>query len=255
VVNHAPVVVSALPDRFGTYGAPFEFIFDATVFDDDDGDPLSYAAFGAPFGINFDALTRTFAGTPAGAGIFPVDVVASDNGNPALSATNTFSISVGKALLVATADDQARTYGAANPALTISYADFVGADGPSDLDSPPVAGTAADISSPSGSYSITLAGGLDGNYQFALVAGTLTVTPVPPILSVEVIPGIDGKPGQFIVRARDLEPGGAYRVFASVDLVEWGHLSDIKVGADGRLEFLEIIAAESSQRFYRVSSE
>ncbi len=254
-VNHAPVVVANIADQAGTYGAPFDFTFDAGVFDDEDGDPLAYAAVGTPEGIDFDSSTRTFAGTPTRPGVFPVEVVASDNGDPALSATNTFSINVGKVLLVATADDRTRRYGTANPPLTITYGGFVGADGPADLDSPPVAGTVANISSPSGSYPITLTGGLDDSYLFNLVEGTLTVTAVPPVLSVEFVPGVDGKPDEVILRAGDLEPGSTYRVLGSVDLSEWEPLSDAKVGTDGRFEFVDVIAPGSAQRFYRVLAE
>jgi uncharacterized repeat protein (TIGR03803 family) len=255
IVNHAPIVVTGIVDQVGVYGMPFEFAFDATVFDDEDGDLLSYVASGLPPGVNFDGATRTFAGVPTRAGSFPVAVVASDSGNPPLAATNLFSINVAKAQLLATAEDKTRTYGTANPPLTILYGIFVGTDGPADLDTPPAASTAADLSSPSGQYPIILNGGLDDNYAFNLVAGTLTVTAVPPLLWIEFLPGAEGEPDQFAIRSQGLEPGSTYRVFASADLTEWALLNSVKVAADGRFEFLDIRQPEFTQRFYRVSSE
>ena len=44
------------------------------------------------------------------------------------------------------------------------------------IDTEPVASSAADEGTPAGSYDIIPSGGSDGNYSFAYVAGTLTVT-------------------------------------------------------------------------------
>lgn len=255
VVNHAPIVLSNIADQVGVYGVPLEFTFEAAAFQDEDGDLLSYAASGMPPGINFDSATRTFVGVPGRAGSFLVGLVASDSGAPALSVTNTFSIHIDKAILLTTADDQRRSYGMTNPPLTIRYGPFVGTDGPSDLDAPPVAGTLADVGSPAGLYPITLTAGLDDNYSFNLQEGTLTIAPAAPVLSVEFAPGAEGQPDRIILRASGLEPSSVYHLLVSDDLSQWAPSGEVKVASDGSLEFIDTIPAGSLQRFYRFSSE
>lgn len=92
------------------------------------------------------------------------------------SATANQTVVVNKAPLTATADNQTRVYGAANPTLTISYTGFVAGDTSAVLTSVPAASTAATSSSTPGSYPITLTGGAADNYALTLVNGTLTVT-------------------------------------------------------------------------------
>jgi hypothetical protein len=105
------------------------------------------------------------------------------------SASNT--LIVAKAVLTATADNKVRTYSVANPPFTISYAGLASGHDTESLDSPPTANAAATIVSPPGAYAITLTGGVDNNYAFSLVNGTLTITP-PPLLikSVTVTNGV-----------------------------------------------------------------
>ena len=79
-------------------------------------------------------------------------------------------------MLTVTANDQTKIYGTANPALTVSYSGFVGADNASSLTIQPTASTTAVTTSPVGTYPITAAGGVSSNYTFNYVAGTLTVT-------------------------------------------------------------------------------
>ncbi len=99
-------------------------------------------------------------------------------------ATGQVSITVLKAALTTTADGKTRGYGAANPALTISYTGFVNADTAAAIDTPPTAGTTATTDSSVGAYPITLAGGGDDNYTLSLVNGTLTITTVPLLLVI-----------------------------------------------------------------------
>ncbi|MBT7299871.1 MAG: hypothetical protein HN849_10175 [Victivallales bacterium] len=83
-------------------------------------------------------------------------------------------LTVDPAGLTCTADDQNRTYGSANPALTITYTGLQNADlAPA---TPPVIACAAIATSSAGPYDITLTGGSDPNYTLALVNGTLTVS-------------------------------------------------------------------------------
>ena len=111
---------------------------------------------------------------------------ASNVGNYAISGTgaidNNYSfnyvngtLAVTKATLTATADNQARTYGDANPALTLSYSGFRNSDTASVLDTGASASTTATALSAVGSYAISATGGTDNNYSFNHVGGTLAV--------------------------------------------------------------------------------
>jgi hypothetical protein len=91
------------------------------------------------------------------------------------TATATQTLTVNKATLTATADNQSRVYGTANPALTVSYAGFVNNDTAAAITAP-IADTAASTASAVGTYPITLTGGAAANYTLTPVNGTLTVT-------------------------------------------------------------------------------
>jgi MBG domain-containing protein/YDG domain-containing protein/concanavalin A-like lectin/glucanase superfamily protein/uncharacterized protein DUF2341 len=134
--------------------------------------------------------TNVLSGTPSlnttatatsPAGNYPITV-----NQGSLSAANyTFAfangtLSVGKATLTVTADDQSRAYGQTNPVLTVSYSGFLGGDDTNVLSGTPTVSTSADTNSPvAGSpYSITVTNGTLSatNYDFAFVSGQLTVT-------------------------------------------------------------------------------
>ncbi|KAF2340448.1 MBG domain-containing protein, partial [Flavobacterium nitrogenifigens] len=85
------------------------------------------------------------------------------------------TMSVTAASLTVTADDKSKTYGSANPALTVSYTGFVNGDTEASLTAAAVALTAATASSPVGTYVITAGGASSPNYSISYVEGTLTV--------------------------------------------------------------------------------
>lgn len=95
------------------------------------------------------------------------------------------NLTIGKADLTATADDQSKFLGEANPVFTISYSGFVNGDSETDI-TVPSATTTADESSALGTYDITLSGGESSNYNISLVKGTLTVEQRPFITSWEI---------------------------------------------------------------------
>ncbi len=76
--------------------------------------------------------------------------------------------------LVATAENKTKAYGEALPALTISYAGFVGTDGVHSIIAPEIVTTATATSAP-GEYPIILKHGDADNYSFKLINGTLIV--------------------------------------------------------------------------------
>ncbi len=100
-----------------------------------------------------------------------------------LSAANyTFSfvngtLTVGKATLLVTANNQSRLYQAANPTLTYSITGFLGTDTVAVVGGTPSISTTAVSNSPVGPYTITVANGTlsANNYSFNFATGTLTV--------------------------------------------------------------------------------
>ena len=127
--NTAPIVAHPIADQSPTYGAAFSFPVPANTFSDvDAGQTLAYTASGLPAWLSFDANTRTFSGTPIALGSSTITVTATDSGSPALSASTTFGVVVGKAALTVTADTFTRFYGEANPPLTGTLVGVVNGD-------------------------------------------------------------------------------------------------------------------------------
>lgn len=88
------------------------------------------------------------------------------------------TVLVEKAKLHAVADNKSKSFGEANPPLTVSYFGFVNTDDESMLDTVPIPSTTADITSTVGIYAITLSEGTDTRYDFTEVEGKLTVSDV-----------------------------------------------------------------------------
>ena len=163
----APKITSPLPAA-GTYGQPYAHTFTAT------GSQTVTMSLGGtlPPGLNWDAATATIAGTPTLAGTYPDLLLTATAGG---STTQPFTLTINKASLTARPQDASRIVGQPNPAFTIIYTGFVGADTAANLSVAPSAQTAATISSPAGTYPITLQGGSDENYEFSYQQGTLTI--------------------------------------------------------------------------------
>ncbi|UTN03278.1 cadherin-like beta sandwich domain-containing protein [Flavobacterium bizetiae] len=126
--------------------------------------------------------TTAALGSPVGT--YPI--VASGGADP----NYTFSyidgtLTVTVATLTITAVDKTKAYGAANPTLTVTYSGFVNGETELDLLTLPTATTTAVISSPVGSYPIVVLNGLDPNYTFNYIDGTLSVTPVTLTITAE----------------------------------------------------------------------
>ena len=139
---------------------------------------ISYIGFVA--GDNAASLTpqpaaTTTAVTTSAVGTYPITPSGGVSGNYTFNYV-AGTLTVTKPVLTVTADNQAKVYGTVNPALTLTYSGFVGADNAASLTTQPTASTTAVTNSPVGSYPITAAGGVSNNYTFTYVAGTLTVT-------------------------------------------------------------------------------
>ncbi len=179
VTNLKPVVANPIADPAPVYyGDAFNFQFPANTFTDPDNDTLSYTAFEMPPGINFAGSTRTFAGTPTQAGVYPVTVVADDGGSPNLKATNVFHITVNPSTLTITADPQIKVYGASEPPLTYSVSGLKFTDTPATV----LTGTLSRASGEtvaSSPYAITQGTlAANGSYTISFAGSTLVIAPV-----------------------------------------------------------------------------
>jgi|GEM_PF-1733159 len=117
VENAAPVLNAALGDQVSVQSSPFSYQFAVNSFTDIDfGDVISYGATlvggGAlPAWLTFDAITRTFSGTPPLTGSIDVRVTAQDGDGASI--TDDFTISTSAAFTVS------------NPNETTSYTEDV----------------------------------------------------------------------------------------------------------------------------------
>jgi hypothetical protein len=119
VTNLKPQVANPIADPTAIlYGAAVNFQFAADTFSDPDGNTLNYTAAGLPPGVTFSGATRTISGFPSQAGVFPITVIATDNGVPSLSVSTAFNLTVNPATLTVSADPQTKTYGTTDPVLT-----------------------------------------------------------------------------------------------------------------------------------------
>ncbi|UYZ57901.1 MBG domain-containing protein [Hymenobacter latericus] len=130
---------------------------------------------------NSDAITASYTTTATpgtDAGTYSIVTSLNDPnqklGNYEVNLTNGV-LTIGRATLTVTADNKSKTYGDANPPLTVSYSGFVLNETASVLPTAPSASTTATQSSGAGNYPITAAGGASTNYAFKYVAGTLAV--------------------------------------------------------------------------------
>jgi gliding motility-associated-like protein len=93
------------------------------------------------------------------------------------------TLTINKAPLTVKADDKTRITGVANPEFTMVYSGFVNGEGIDEIDTRPVATTAAIVSSPAGTYAIEVSGGNDNHYNFVYQPGTLTIVlDNPPVV-------------------------------------------------------------------------
>lgn len=149
-----------------TYGDA-SFSLNATA---SSGLPVTYTSSNSSVAtVSGNTVTITGAGSTT--------ITASQTGNIDFFAAPSVpqTLTVTKAMLTATASSPYRTYAAANPIFTISYAGFVNGEIASVIDTAPTASTTATLTSNTGTYPITVSGGSDNNYAFTYVSGTLTV--------------------------------------------------------------------------------
>ena len=125
--------------------------------------------------VNYSACSITIRNNQFTGWSYPIVLSGGSAANYTMQNTNAV-LTISKANLTATADNQTRVYGDPNPAFTITYSGFLNADGPSKITAP-VVSTTATVLSPVGFYPITLSGGSALNYQFLHLSRLLLITP------------------------------------------------------------------------------
>lgn len=85
-------------------------------------------------------------------------------------------LTIGKAVITATAGNASREYGDANPTVGVTYAGFKNGETSSVIDTLATGHTLANATSNVGSYVTTASGASDSNYSFNYIDGVLSVT-------------------------------------------------------------------------------
>jgi hypothetical protein len=124
--------------------------------------------------LNTQPSVTTTADASSGVGSVPIAVSGAASDNYSFNYVNGI-LSIKKAELTVTADDKSKTYGDANPPFTFRYTGFVNGEDKTVLNTEPAASSIADVSTGVGSAAITLSGGVDDNYSFSYVDGTLSI--------------------------------------------------------------------------------
>ncbi|HYF76054.1 MAG TPA: MBG domain-containing protein, partial [Symbiobacteriaceae bacterium] len=168
-ITPAPVTVTAA-DAIRTYGAPNP-AFTATYTGLVNGE--------TPAGLGLAPTFSTTAVTASAPGTYPVTPGSLSSPNYTFAYVDG-TLTITPAALTVTANNASRTYGAANPAFTVTYSGFVAGDTEAALTGTLAFSTTAAPASPAGSvHPITPAGLTSPNYAITYVDGTLTVTTAP----------------------------------------------------------------------------
>ncbi|UFS71728.1 MBG domain-containing protein [Geomonas sp. RF6] len=144
------------------------------------GQPVSFTSSNTAV-ATIDGSTVTIVG----AGSTMITATQPGDSNYA-SATAQQTLTVEKAVVTVTANDQSRPYNTPNRELAVSYSGFIDGETAANLEGEPVVSTSALQSSPVGSYSITVSAGTlkAANYTFRFVDGILAVGQASQTVSI-----------------------------------------------------------------------
>ncbi len=174
IVNPSPLNISVenATRNYGSENPSFLISYEGFVLAEAEGDLTSL-----PTAIS--EATQT-----SGVGNYPI--IASGASSPNYAITyEEGTLTIEKETLTVTADDQSRSYGAANPDITLTYSGFVLDQDEGVLDTAPTTVTEANTDSPPGTYAITFTEGADDNYHFEYEPGLLTIAKAPLMVSAD----------------------------------------------------------------------
>ncbi len=159
-------------------------IFSATINGGSAGTPTGSVQFeidnvaqGSP--VALVAGRASFTTSAFTAGMHTITAVYTSTNSKIASGQASVTETVQPALVTVTAANESKVYGAALPALAVSYSGFQNSDTVASLTTKATASTTATASSNVGTYTITASGATDPNYVFRYLSGVLTVTPAP----------------------------------------------------------------------------
>jgi hypothetical protein len=180
-VTPAPLTITA-DNKTKVYGQPNPAL------------TASYSGFvnGDTSAVVSGLTLSTTATTGSGIGNYPITPSGATATNYTISYVSG-SLTVTRAPLTITADNQSKVYGQANPALTASYTGFVNGD-TSAVVSGLTLSTTATTGSGAGTYPITAGGASAANYTISYAAGTLTVAPAPLTITADDQIRVYGQP-------------------------------------------------------------
>ncbi|MDN3583363.1 MBG domain-containing protein [Mucilaginibacter flavus] len=139
---------------------------------------LSYSGFvngDTKASLNTPATATSTATTSSAAGSYAITPTGAIDANYIITYTNG-KLTVNPATLTVTAGNATRIYKTANPVFTVTYSGFVNGDTQASLTTPATATTLATTTSVVGTYPITPAGAVSGNYGLNYINGALTIT-------------------------------------------------------------------------------
>ncbi|MFY0685972.1 MAG: T9SS type A sorting domain-containing protein [Cyclobacteriaceae bacterium] len=146
------------------------------------------------------SVASTIADQTSDVGTYAISVYGGSDNNYAFT-EEAGVLTVSKAPLAVTADNQSRVYGEKNPELTFTYAGFVNGEDSTVLSSEVQIAVAADSTSDAGSYDIVLSGGVSDNYNFAYTNGVLTVEKASQEIDFELASEINLSAGSLQLTA------------------------------------------------------
>lgn len=149
---------------------------------------ISYAGFvnGETVADITEPSAEVIADELSEVGSYPITLSGGSANNYTITLANG-SMSVEKATLTVTPDDQQKVYGEENPGFTFEYSGFVNEEDASVITTAPAFSSDATASSDVGSYEITGSGGEATNYSFSYETGTLTVIKADQVIIIEAI--------------------------------------------------------------------
>jgi hypothetical protein len=151
------------------------------------------------------------------------------------------------ASLTIRADNKAKFFGSANPALTAGYDGFVSDETPDVLTAPVSLITAVGVNSPPGVYSITASSAAAENYAITHVDGALMVVAAPQVAEM-------AHEGDLFMLTLPTRTGQQYQVEATDELVPpaWVPLGVPFMGTGGSVTVTNEIVAP--QRYFRIAA-
>jgi hypothetical protein len=199
-VSPARLTITPNPSQSKVYGAALPVLtYVPTGFVNGDSASLVTGGLG----------TLATAASPVGNYAFTLGTLSAGNNYALVLATNPPTFAVTPKALTITANNQSKVYGATLPALTVSYSGFVNGDTAASLTTAPTLTTTATVSSPVGSYPITVSGAVAGNYTISYVTGSLTVNQASTVTAVAANSptSVFGEPIYFAAAVAAVLPG------------------------------------------------